>query len=133
MCRGSRAKKTSLRERKVRFASLGERPNRGHPPDGTSMAAPATASGGLRNEGRLGGMILAAVAGRQGETMLGILNGKRVLVVDDEPDVCRFVGFELAECEVESATTADQARERFAQGGIDICVLDIMGVNGFDL
>jgi DNA-binding NtrC family response regulator len=65
--------------------------------------------------------------------MFDVLNGKKILVVDDEPDVCRFVGFELAECDVESAQTFDEAKTRFAAGRYDLVILDIMGVKGFDL
>jgi DNA-binding response OmpR family regulator len=65
--------------------------------------------------------------------MFDVLSGKKVLVVDDEPDVCRFVGFELAECDVHSAVSFDEAKKRFAETGYDLVILDIMGVDGFAL
>jgi CheY-like chemotaxis protein len=65
--------------------------------------------------------------------MLDSLTGKRILVVDDEPDVCRFVGFELAECEVEAAVSYDEAVQRFSSVKYDLAILDIMGVDGYKL
>ena len=65
--------------------------------------------------------------------MSGPLLGKRILVVDDEPDVGRFVGYELADCDVEVATSAEEARQRFAATSYDLAILDIMGVEGFEL
>jgi CheY-like chemotaxis protein len=55
------------------------------------------------------------------------------MVVDDEPDVGRFVGLELTDCEVEVATSAAEARQRFASTRYDLAILDIMGVEGFEL
>jgi DNA-binding response OmpR family regulator len=65
--------------------------------------------------------------------MFEVLAGKKILAVDDEPDVCRFIGFELAECEVDPAHSAAEARRLFATKAYDVAILDIMGVDGFKL
>jgi CheY-like chemotaxis protein len=61
------------------------------------------------------------------------LSGKRVLVVDDEIDICRLIGFELTECQVDMALSFDEALERFAAAKYDCVILDIMGVDGYAL
>jgi len=62
-----------------------------------------------------------------------LLKGKRVLIVDDEPDVLDTLGELLPMCDVVKATTFEQARELLESRRFDIAVLDIMGVEGFDL
>lgn len=53
--------------------------------------------------------------------------GKRVLVVDDQPDVCEFLAFGLqsAGFEVEVAANGREALERQHQHGADVVVIDI--------
>ncbi|GIW71355.1 MAG: hypothetical protein KatS3mg102_0897 [Planctomycetota bacterium] len=65
--------------------------------------------------------------------MPSVLKGKRVLVVDDEPDVCEMVRDELMDCEVEVAGSFEQARRKLERGGYDVVILDIMGVSGYEL
>lgn len=65
--------------------------------------------------------------------MLHVLKGKRVLVVDDEPDVCEMVKEELSNCNVDTAWTYDEAKAKLSRGTYDVVVLDIMGVRGHDL
>jgi CheY-like chemotaxis protein len=66
-----------------------------------------------------------------------ILNGKRVLAVDDEPDILNVLGEEILQaapkCQFDKATTYEEAVERMASWTYDVVVLDIMGVRGFDL
>ena len=66
-----------------------------------------------------------------------ILNGRRVLAVDDEPDVLNLLEEEiLAACpdsKVDKATTYQEAVERMMSLTYDVVILDIMGVRGFDL
>jgi CheY-like chemotaxis protein len=66
-----------------------------------------------------------------------ILNGRRVLTVDDEPDVLNLLEEEiLAACpdsKVDKATTYQEAVERMMSLTYDVVILDIMGVRGFDL
>jgi DNA-binding NtrC family response regulator len=62
-----------------------------------------------------------------------ILNGKKILVVDDEPDVLESIEEILYECDVETASSFESARELFEKKDYDAAILDIMGVRGFDL
>jgi DNA-binding response OmpR family regulator len=66
-----------------------------------------------------------------------ILNGKRILAVDDEPDVLEFLEEEVLEaapnCKIDKATTYEDAAKLLETNKYDLVVLDIMGVRGFDL
>lgn len=62
-----------------------------------------------------------------------ILEGKRILVVDDEPDVCETVKEALASSQVATAGSFDEALARITSESFDLVILDIMGVNGFAL
>jgi CheY-like chemotaxis protein len=66
-----------------------------------------------------------------------ILNGKRILAVDDEIDVLMVLEDEILEaapnCSYEKATTYEGAVEKLKTNFYDVVVLDIMGVQGFDL
>ena len=66
-----------------------------------------------------------------------ILNGKRVLAVDDEADVLTVLEEEIKDaaptCQFDKATTYEEAVEKMASWTYDVVVLDIMGVRGFDL
>ena len=62
-----------------------------------------------------------------------ILKDKVVLVVDDEPDVLDTVADILEMCLVTKAKDYDAARQYLMTYTYDIVILDIMGVNGFDL
>ena len=61
------------------------------------------------------------------------LKGKTVLVVDDEPDVLDTVAEELEMCLVDKARDYDTALQYLASYTYDVVILDIMGVNGFEL
>ncbi len=61
------------------------------------------------------------------------LKGKLVLVVDDEPDVLETVKEELDMCIVHTAKDYDTALQYLLSYTYDIVILDIMGVNGFEL
>jgi len=62
-----------------------------------------------------------------------ILKGKKILVVDDEPDVLESLEEILDECDVETASSYESAKEFFEKKDFDAAILDIMGVKGFDL
>jgi DNA-binding response OmpR family regulator len=66
-----------------------------------------------------------------------VLDGKRILAVDDEPDVLAVLEQEIREscpsCKIEKATTYEQGAELINGNTYDIVILDIMGVRGFDL
>jgi len=66
-----------------------------------------------------------------------ILNGKRILAVDDEPDILAVLEDEILAyaptCEIEKVTTYQEATKKIESQTYDVVVLDIMGVRGFDL
>ena len=62
-----------------------------------------------------------------------ILEGKRILAVDDEPDILETLEALLPMCVVVKATTADQAKKLMDTQSFDIAILDIMGVDGYKL
>lgn len=61
------------------------------------------------------------------------LKDKVILVVDDEPDVLETVEEELDMCLLHKATDYDTALQYLLSYTYDIVILDIMGVNGFEL
>jgi len=61
------------------------------------------------------------------------LEGKRILIVDDEPDVLETLQDMLSMCEIREASTFQDARELLETEPFDIAVLDIMGVRGYSL
>jgi len=62
-----------------------------------------------------------------------LLHGKKVLVVDDEPDVLDVLEEILDMCEVTKASTFEEARELLEKEAFDLAILDIMGVDGYKL
>jgi CheY-like chemotaxis protein len=66
-----------------------------------------------------------------------ILNGKRILAVDDEPDILDVLEEEVTgyapNCIIEKVTTYQEASEKLGSQNYDAVILDIMGVRGFDL
>ena len=61
------------------------------------------------------------------------LDGKRILIVDDEPDVLDTLEDLLSMCEITKASNFQDAKEHLQSQYFDIAVLDIMGVEGYDL
>lgn len=61
------------------------------------------------------------------------LKDKVILVVDDEPDILETVEEELDDCVVHKAQDYDTALQYLLSYTYDVVVLDIMGVNGFEL
>jgi CheY-like chemotaxis protein len=66
-----------------------------------------------------------------------ILDGKRVLAVDDEPDVLSTLEDEIQaaapKCKFDKATTYAEAARLLGSQEYDVVILDIMGVRGFEL
>ena len=62
-----------------------------------------------------------------------LLDGKKVLVVDDEPDVLESLEDLLPMCAVVKAGNFEDARDLIEQQQFDLVILDIMGVSGYDL
>lgn len=63
----------------------------------------------------------------------GLITGKKILIVDDEPDVLDMLEEILSECEVTKAVGFEQAKQLLETGDFDIAILDIMGVDGYQL
>ena len=62
-----------------------------------------------------------------------LLDGKKVLVVDDEPDILEVLEELLEMCDVVTASTFEKAKELLESQKFDIAILDIMGVDGYGL
>jgi len=66
-----------------------------------------------------------------------VLSGKKILAVDDEPDVLTVLEEEIMgacpDCKFDKATSYEKAAELIKSNSYDVVILDIMGVRGFDL
>jgi DNA-binding NtrC family response regulator len=62
-----------------------------------------------------------------------LLEGKRILLVDDEPDVLDSLEDLLPMCETVKASSFEAARNLLETESFDMTILDIMGVKGFQL
>ena len=62
-----------------------------------------------------------------------LLIGKKILIVDDEPDILDALEELLSMCDVVKASTFDQAKDLLETQHFDIAILDIMGVDGYGL
>ena len=62
-----------------------------------------------------------------------ILKGKRILIVDDEPDVLESLIELLHMCRIDTATSFEAGKKLLENEPYDIAILDIMGVKGFEL
>ncbi len=62
-----------------------------------------------------------------------LLEGKRILIVDDEPDVLEVLEDLLDTCRLTRASGFEEARELLENQYFDMAILDIMGVRGYEL
>jgi DNA-binding NtrC family response regulator len=62
-----------------------------------------------------------------------VLKDKRILVVDDDGDICSLVAEDLAMCDVDAARTFELAKAKLDANRYDVVILDVMGVRGYDL
>jgi DNA-binding response OmpR family regulator len=62
-----------------------------------------------------------------------ILKDKAVLVVDDEPDILDSIAEQLDMCRIYRAKDYEIALQLMAGFSFDIVILDVMGVQGFEL
>jgi DNA-binding NtrC family response regulator len=66
-----------------------------------------------------------------------LLNDKRILAVDDEPDVLAIIQDEIMEAcpdtHIDTASDYESAFQLLKSKEYDVVILDIMGVRGFDL
>ena len=61
------------------------------------------------------------------------LKGKKILVVDDEADVLETLIELLDMCKIDTASSFEEGRQRLEEDSYDLAILDIMGVDGFEL
>ncbi len=62
-----------------------------------------------------------------------MLRGKRVLIVDDEPDILETLEELLDVCLIDKAPNFETAKKFLDKIPYDAAILDIMGVRGYDL
>jgi len=62
-----------------------------------------------------------------------MLKGKRILIVDDEPDLLESLSERFHMCEVDAAADFESAKELLNTQNYAVAILDIMGVRGYDL
>jgi DNA-binding NtrC family response regulator len=65
--------------------------------------------------------------------MTETLKGKKILIVDDEPDVLEALSELLDMCEIDYARNFETAEKLLDENSYDAAILDIMGVKGYDL
>lgn len=61
------------------------------------------------------------------------LQGKKILIVDDEPDIVESLEEFMDMCDVDTAADFDSAKAMLEATDFDAAVLDIMGVDGYGL
>lgn len=62
-----------------------------------------------------------------------ILKGKKILIVDDEPNVLDSLIELLDMCKIDTASSFEDGKGLLEDQSYDIAILDIMGVKGFEL
>ena len=62
-----------------------------------------------------------------------LLNGKTVLIVDDEEDILESLEDLLPMCNTVRADTFESAKALLESRSFDLAILDIMGVSGYEL
>jgi DNA-binding NtrC family response regulator len=62
-----------------------------------------------------------------------VLKNKKILIVDDEPDILETLEEILDMCLIDSAPNYETAKKFLEKNTYDIAILDIMGVRGYDL
>jgi len=64
---------------------------------------------------------------------IAAIAGKRILIVDDEEDVLDSLAGLLDKCKIDTALTFEEGTRLMEENDYDVAILDIMGVQGFDL
>ncbi len=62
-----------------------------------------------------------------------LLKGKKILIVDDEPDVLESLIELLDMCRIDTASSFEEGKRLLEGQRYAIAILDIMGVQGFEL
>ena len=72
---------------------------------------------------------------KEGNIVAGntLLEGKEILIVDDEPDVFETLKELLPMCRVKGVGSFEKAKELLETEHFDMAILDIMGVDGYRL
>ena len=93
-------------------------------------------SNGVKNKSKSSNLSIKLAKGGYSMTE-SPLNGKRILAVDDEPDVLEVLEDEILgespNCQFEKATSYETAANMLKSKNYDLVILDIMGVQGFEL
>ncbi len=61
------------------------------------------------------------------------IEGKRILIVDDERDILDTLTELLRMCKIDAAQSFEEAKQLLETSAYDLAILDIMGVNGYAL
>ena len=61
------------------------------------------------------------------------LRGKRILIVDDEPDILETLEELLSECLIDTAPDFESGSKFLDKYSYEVAIFDIMGVKGYDL
>jgi len=62
-----------------------------------------------------------------------LLKDRKILVVDDEPDILETIEELLDMCTLETANSFETAKKLLENNRYDLAILDIMGVSGYDI
>ena len=62
-----------------------------------------------------------------------LLKNKKILIVDDEPDILEVLADLLPMCQVVNASSFEEAKVLLDTQSFDMAILDIMGVEGYKL
>jgi CheY-like chemotaxis protein len=62
-----------------------------------------------------------------------LIDGQKILIVDDEPDILEALEELLPMCDLTKATTFEEAKQYLEDHAFDLAILDIMGVDGYQL
>ena len=64
---------------------------------------------------------------------IALLKDRKILVVDDEPDILETVEELLDMCSLDTAASFEEAKKLITNNRYDLAILDIMGVSGYDV
>ncbi|MFU8768703.1 MAG: universal stress protein [Desulfotignum sp.] len=62
-----------------------------------------------------------------------LLKDRRILVVDDEPDILETIEELMDMCILDTAESFEVARKKIDENAYDLAILDIMGVSGYEI
>ncbi|MDZ7664564.1 MAG: universal stress protein [Desulfotignum sp.] len=62
-----------------------------------------------------------------------LIKDRRILVVDDEPDILETIEELMDMCLLDTAESFETARKKLDESAYDLAILDIMGVRGYDI